>query len=394
MDTIDFFGYVYCIYFPNGKKYIGQTTRDISNRLYEHINSSKNGSTLLVHKSIRKYGENHIICEEIDTALNIDELNKLEKHYIQELNTYYENKEGYNMTLGGDNLVGYIFTEQDKIKMSSARKKYFSNQKNREKQSVRRKQYYEKYPEEKEKMSNIKKDFYKNHPEAREEHSKTMIEYYEEHPEAREKMSKIKKEYHQEHPEAGETHSKTMIEYYEEHPEAREKMSKIKKEYHQEHPEAGETHSKTMIEYFSNQENREKHSTIRKKYLENPENRLKISVKAKEYYANNPEAIEENRKRQKEVYEKNPEKKEAMSKIKKELHKNNPELGKKHSEKMRLRSSGKVFNGFNKEGELIGEWNYVPDCKKELFPDKTNCDICGVLSGRKKTCYGYTFVYK
>jgi len=358
MDTIDFFGYVYCIYFPNGKKYIGQTTRDISNRLYEHINSSKNGSTLLVHKSIRKYGENHIICEEIDTALNIDELNKLEKHYIQELNTYYENKEGYNMTLGGDNLVGYIFTEQDKIKMSSARKKYFSNQENREKQSVRRKQYYEKYPEEKEKMSNIKKDFYKNHPEAREEHSKTMIEYYEEHP------------------------------------EAREKMSKIKKEYHQEHPEAGETHSKTMIEYFSNQENREKHSTIRKKYLENPENRLKISVKAKEYYANNPEAIEENRKRQKEVYEKNPEKKEAMSKIKKELHKNNPELGKKHSEKMRLRSSGKVFNGFNKEGELIGEWNYVPDCKKELFPDKTNCDICGVLSGRKKTCYGYTFVYK
>ena len=61
---------------------------------------------------------------------------------------------------------------------------------------------------------------------------------------------------------------------------------------------------------------------------------------------------------------------------------------------MRLKSSGKVFNGFNAIGELVGEWNYIPDCKKELFPDKQNCDICGVLAGRKQTCYGYTFLYK
>jgi succinate dehydrogenase/fumarate reductase flavoprotein subunit len=48
-------------------------------------------------------------------------------NYIQTYNSYYIFGKGYNMTYGGDGLNGYIYTEEDRKKMSEIKKKQFEN---------------------------------------------------------------------------------------------------------------------------------------------------------------------------------------------------------------------------------------------------------------------------
>jgi hypothetical protein len=51
---------------------------------------------------------------EIDnTARSIEELYEKEKVYIEQYNSYYKYKKGYNMTLGGEGNHGYVFTKAD-----------------------------------------------------------------------------------------------------------------------------------------------------------------------------------------------------------------------------------------------------------------------------------------
>ena len=95
------YGLIYAIYFPNNKLYIGQTIRDIYKRIEEHKLKSKN-PTLLVHKAINKYGFENIKYEVVDYAYSFEELNELEKYYINKFESYFETNKGYNMTLGGE----------------------------------------------------------------------------------------------------------------------------------------------------------------------------------------------------------------------------------------------------------------------------------------------------
>lgn len=81
----------------NGKMYVGQTTRSLSQRWREHCSNSS-GCTYL-HNAITKYGKENFKVEQIDIALDQEELDYKERQYIMCYNTLVPN--GYNLTDGG-----------------------------------------------------------------------------------------------------------------------------------------------------------------------------------------------------------------------------------------------------------------------------------------------------
>jgi hypothetical protein len=120
--------FIYKIEFPNGKNYIGLTTTSLEQRKKEHKSCAKNGDTKCLYNALRKYDMiDTFELIQIDTANTIEELCEKEMKYILEYNSYYQNDKGYNMTYGGEGTNGYVFTEEDRQKISEAQKKRFEN---------------------------------------------------------------------------------------------------------------------------------------------------------------------------------------------------------------------------------------------------------------------------
>lgn len=89
--------YLYCLDFPNGKKYIG-LTGNLSIRFKRHRQDAKYGSKLLVHAAMRKYGfpPYRILC-----IGDRDYIVPLEIVAIRQFCTRAA-EHGYNISLGGD----------------------------------------------------------------------------------------------------------------------------------------------------------------------------------------------------------------------------------------------------------------------------------------------------
>lgn len=100
----------------NGMSYIGQTVNDLDKRKREHIRRVLNNKdNIYFHNALRKYGAENFDWDIIEECDDIDELNKLEVFYIGFYNTYFE---GYNLTRGGDGIVGYKHSEETCQKLS------------------------------------------------------------------------------------------------------------------------------------------------------------------------------------------------------------------------------------------------------------------------------------
>ena len=84
-----------------GKKYIGQTTRELHVRFQEHCGSSNTSVSPLLKNSIKKYGKDYFYMESLWESYNCTqkELDEKETELIKEHNTIYPN--GYNLTEGG-----------------------------------------------------------------------------------------------------------------------------------------------------------------------------------------------------------------------------------------------------------------------------------------------------
>jgi len=357
----EIYGFIYCISFPNGKIYIGQTTKLVEKRIKEHIIVSKTDAQYLLSKAIRKYGENSIEYKAIDNACNRDELNQLEIQYIIFYNTHYLKGHGYNMTDGGEGVSGYIHTEEAKKLMSSKSKLYFSNSSIRHAKSIEVKKYFEN-PENKLRLSEQIKSYHINHPEARENMSLKMSKYFS-NPENRLKQSKKRKEYYVTNPEARLLVSKNSKDYYS-NPENRKNMSNIKKIYHKNNQEIAKQHGNRMKEIHKN----------------NPEIAKQHSDRMKEYY-NSPEI----RKKLEEQHIKTLHKK-----VMKQLLNKKTELEKK------IRGNPKPFNVYHNE-EFIGTFDYVPFAIDYLQKNR-NIIISGgcirrVLYGERNHTHGYKFKY-
>lgn len=101
----------------NGKSYVGQTVSKLNVRWSQHVHAAlKNKSNSVLGLAIRKYGRDSFKIEVLMSCLSIEELNKAEMKFIQELDTLSPN--GYNLDSGGKNCRMH---ESTKTKLSSAK---------------------------------------------------------------------------------------------------------------------------------------------------------------------------------------------------------------------------------------------------------------------------------
>lgn len=86
----------------NNKKYIGQTNRGLSVRINEHhYYAFKKKSSNLLHRALRKYGKKNFKWDILCRSGDQEELNKMEKKYIEKYKTLALSKTGYNIREGG-----------------------------------------------------------------------------------------------------------------------------------------------------------------------------------------------------------------------------------------------------------------------------------------------------
>ena len=89
---------IYCITNKiNDKLYIGQTTRTLEERIYEHKHCKKTA----VGKAIQKYGWKNFTVKIVEMCETLEQLNEREKFWIAKYNSIAPN--GYNLTEGGNN---------------------------------------------------------------------------------------------------------------------------------------------------------------------------------------------------------------------------------------------------------------------------------------------------
>lgn len=93
----------------NGKIYIGQTRKTLTQRMREHVSASYSGYdkkdyNFLLHKAIRKYGIDNFIIEEIEMVPDETKLAEREEYWISFFHSCIleEHSQGYNMTYGGE----------------------------------------------------------------------------------------------------------------------------------------------------------------------------------------------------------------------------------------------------------------------------------------------------
>lgn len=111
---------IYLIRLEGKAVYVGFTSKAFTERWSEHCRDARSACSFVLHKAIRKYGEAAFTVETIYTGEDFDHtLNVMEPQYIVEHNTHISNG-GYNMTIGGDGVVGHIISDETKRKMSKA----------------------------------------------------------------------------------------------------------------------------------------------------------------------------------------------------------------------------------------------------------------------------------
>lgn len=103
----------------NGKCYVGQTTSSTPSRRWNsHCRLRKNSKHQSpIRLAIQKYGKDNFTFMVVATASSQEELDRLEKHYIEQFNCI--SPHGYNLTSGGSG--GFKFNDSVLEKMSKAK---------------------------------------------------------------------------------------------------------------------------------------------------------------------------------------------------------------------------------------------------------------------------------
>lgn len=174
------YGYIYKIPFPNGKCYIGLTSRTIEERWKEHNKDAKAGDTKCLYNAIRKYDMiDTFQMIEIDTAETKEELCKKEIAHIEINNSNSAGINGYNMTDGGDGVFGYRHTDESKKKISYKSKQWRKENPEKAVERLAKATATLRSEAGRKKMSNAQKKSNIENPEKAREHSETMLMLFE-----------------------------------------------------------------------------------------------------------------------------------------------------------------------------------------------------------------------
>lgn len=117
-----------CVNKVNGKIYIGYTI-DFENRKMRHIkdsfNSKHSSYNHTFHKALRKYGIESFEWCVLYQSLDIEHCRKtMENYFIEEYRSYvgFPDCNGYNLTLGGEGMSGFMHSDVSRKKMSKSAK--------------------------------------------------------------------------------------------------------------------------------------------------------------------------------------------------------------------------------------------------------------------------------
>lgn len=100
----------------NGKVYVGITNQTFKVRWYKHCSDSLRGSEFPLHNAIRKYGVDNFTIELLEICDTLEQLKEREKFWIIELQSKVD-KNGYNLTDGGDGTFGRKLSEETREKI-------------------------------------------------------------------------------------------------------------------------------------------------------------------------------------------------------------------------------------------------------------------------------------
>ena len=128
----------WCVYIHrnkvNNKAYIGITSQNPKDRWGSNGYRYREGDHQVFYRAIQKYGWDnfeHIIWASELIEKEAKHCEKLLIALFQTNCTKYHTPEfGYNMTDGGDGMIGHKFTEESKRKMSISQKRRFENPNN------------------------------------------------------------------------------------------------------------------------------------------------------------------------------------------------------------------------------------------------------------------------
>lgn len=111
-------GELYLLTFPNGKRYIGITSKTATRRRIVHLHHARKGRSGALQSAIRKYGSFEMLT--LMVASDWSYLCEIERRAIVAFGT--RAPLGYNMTDGGEGVVGVVRTEEQRRRASESRK--------------------------------------------------------------------------------------------------------------------------------------------------------------------------------------------------------------------------------------------------------------------------------
>jgi group I intron endonuclease len=114
-------GCLYRITSPSGKCYLGITSKTAAERWTAHLQRTREGRSQALQKAIVKYGADAFTVETLVIADKWDYLCDLERKAIAAFNT--KAPHGYNLTDGGEGIVGRVHTETASKNMSAGQLK-------------------------------------------------------------------------------------------------------------------------------------------------------------------------------------------------------------------------------------------------------------------------------
>ena len=111
-------GHIYLILFPNGCKYVGQTTNLSERKRHYRKHRCKSQHKLYAH--LNKYTFKACKFILLEDVVDLDILNEREVFWIKNLNTFSgsNKKHGLNLTIGGDGTRGVIVSPEERKRRS------------------------------------------------------------------------------------------------------------------------------------------------------------------------------------------------------------------------------------------------------------------------------------